>query len=177
MWSLDVRVLWCYIRERWRLRVIGLYLFMLVIRFVRKNSQKCLEENKNIGFSTCTYKPWGMFECSSLWCDNETQKRGLSACPTSLLLLHHESQWSNDKPEKQSSVLLLPNLSSILNFLIQICPSKNLYSLEYYLIGGYSLVCGRDYMTKAQFQEYARTHAHTHICHTSILGKTLGRCL
>jgi len=32
-WMLEV--LWCYIGERWRLRVNDLYLFMLVIRFVR----------------------------------------------------------------------------------------------------------------------------------------------
>lgn len=116
-----------------------------------------------------------MFECSSLWCDNDTQKRGLSACRASLLLLHHESQWSNDKPEKSSSILLLPNLSSILKFLIQICPSKNIHSLEHYLIRGYSLVHGADYMTKAQFQECTQVCRHT--CHTSLPGKTLGSCL
>jgi len=46
-----------------------------------------------------------------------------------------------------------------------------MYSLEHYLIRGYSLVCGADYMTKAQFQEC------THTCHTSLPGKTLGSCL
>jgi len=51
-----------------------------------------------------------------------------------------------------------------------------MYSLEHYLIGGYSLVRGRDYMTKAQFQECMHMCTHTDTCHTSVPGKTLGSC-